>query len=152
MFELIYVMKSKATECFYIGSTKNLKQRIQNHLSYFRKNKHAKKVQDIYDTYGEEDFEWFVLETVPEGVEARLHELQVIQRYWGDPLLLNSTRSGSPGIRNKKIKPQSPEHRRKLGDTFRGIPKSEEQKAKMSESAKERWKKRKEDLAFCYGS
>lgn len=166
MFELIYVMRSKTTECFYIGSTKNLKQRIQNHLSSFRKNKHARRLQAIYDVYGENDWEWFVLETVPEGVEAKDYEPQVIERYWGDPLLLNKTKSGSPGIRNKTIGPQSAEHRQKLGNTFRGKPKSQEQKAKMSEAKRlwwerkrnagiiwlEKFKKAQEDLAFCYGS
>jgi group I intron endonuclease len=151
---LIYIMISKTTECFYVGSTRNLQQRIQNHLSYFRKGKHTQRLQELYNAFGEEEFEWQVLETVPVGVKTEDYEKEVIQRYWGDPLLLNKTRSGSPGVRGKTLPRQTEEHRRKLGDTFRGKPKSEEQRAKMSESARLRWKHKKmiDDVAFCYGS
>jgi len=109
--------------------------------------------------------EFIVLRNTNSRWRTLLWEQAYINRYWGDPLLLNRNPSvfdqpdlsgeanpaKRPEVRNKirlsKLGDKNPnygrtfsaEYRKKLGDSHRGKPLSEETKRKISEAHKKRW-------------
>ncbi|MGQ3209532.1 GIY-YIG nuclease family protein [Shinella sp.] len=59
----IYELKNTITQERYVGSTKSAKRRRGEHFSNMRRNRHENcLVQASYDQYGEEAFEFAVLE------------------------------------------------------------------------------------------
>ena len=61
----IYMIRNKINNKFYIGSSKNLKTRYQIHLNNINKNKHPNKILiDAYLKYGEENFEYIIIESI----------------------------------------------------------------------------------------
>jgi hypothetical protein len=61
----IYAIRCKATKRMYIGRTKqSTEERIKSHLTLLRSNKHTSKLmQEDYNKYGEDNFEYYELET-----------------------------------------------------------------------------------------
>lgn len=59
----IYCIENKINNKTYIGSSKNLYQRLLKHFALLRHNKHENAhLQSAWNKYGEESFEWFILE------------------------------------------------------------------------------------------
>ncbi len=78
----IYKITCLATHKIYIGSTTNLRRRRSTHLSNLRLKKHGNpKLQNAWNTYGEHNFTFEVLELVllSELLTAR-------EQYWIDKL------------------------------------------------------------------
>lgn len=76
----IYQIRRKGTRHCYIGSSVNLQSRKRVHFHYLRQGKHhSQYLQRAYDKYGEDVFEWTVIEEV-------LDPNMLIQReqYWID--------------------------------------------------------------------
>jgi len=61
----IYEIKCKLTGKIYIGSSVNINRRWMNHKNLLKQNKHYNKyLQSSWNKYGEENFEWRVIEIV----------------------------------------------------------------------------------------
>lgn len=74
----VYMIKNVLNNHKYIGSTKNFKQRLKQHLSDLRNNKHhSPHLQAAWNKYGEKHFVFQILETCePIAADALLkHEL-----------------------------------------------------------------------------
>lgn len=62
-FAGIYKINNLITGCFYIGSAINIYQRTRIHLWYLRKGIHTNKhLQNSFNKYGEENFEFSIIE------------------------------------------------------------------------------------------
>ena len=60
----VYMIKNVLNNHKYIGSTKNFKQRLKQHLSDLRNNKHhSPHLQAAWNKYGEKHFVFQILET-----------------------------------------------------------------------------------------
>src|SRR5690625_6839074 len=59
----IYAIKNKMNNKRYIGSSTNINRRLKAHLSDLRKGRGPKKIQKDFDKYGENSFEFSVVET-----------------------------------------------------------------------------------------
>lgn len=63
----IYCIVNTDNQRKYVGSSKNLYQRLQKHRAYLRKNMHEnKKLQNSWNKHGEDRFQYFILEFCPE--------------------------------------------------------------------------------------
>ena len=141
---------------FYIGSSANMGRRKRNHLSDLNRQKHCnQKMQAIYNKY--QIFEFEILFECP--VDELLSKEQVLlDAHFTDGKCANicPTAGSRVGIKH------SPETRAKMSAAHKGVPLSaetrakmsvtkqnisDESRAKMSESAKIGWKKRKEKKA-----
>ena len=61
----VYLIHSKVTNDYYIGSSINISQRIYQHLYSLNNNKHfSYKMQNDYDLYGVNNFQFFLLNEV----------------------------------------------------------------------------------------
>lgn len=62
---VIYGIKNIYDNKIYIGSAKNFRTRKNSHLHCLRKNKHhSQYLQNAYNKYGEESFEFIILEVL----------------------------------------------------------------------------------------
>lgn len=69
----IYVIRNMITGHTYIGMSKNVKRRWQQHRSSLRKNKHHNKnLQQAWNKYGEGNFVFYQIENVWD--ESMLHQ------------------------------------------------------------------------------
>ena len=63
----IYCIVNTDNQKKYVGSSKNIYQRLQKHRVYLRKNMHEnKKLQNSWNKHGEDSFQYFILEFCPE--------------------------------------------------------------------------------------
>ena len=63
----IYCIVNTDNQKKYVGSSRNLYQRLQKHRAYLRKNIHEnKKLQNSWNKHGEDSFQYFILEFCPE--------------------------------------------------------------------------------------
>lgn len=61
----VYVIRCKVNGCCYVGSTINYSSRKSQHKCSLRQNKHfSKAMQADYSQYGEDSFEFAILERV----------------------------------------------------------------------------------------
>lgn len=70
----IYVIRNLINDNIYIGSSVNIKKRFCQHRNSLRKNKHHNKyLQRSWNKYGEENFEFIVIErhSYPEKILGR---------------------------------------------------------------------------------
>lgn len=59
----IYCIVNTDNQKKYVGSSKNLYQRLMKHRAYLRKNMHEnQKLQNSWNKHGEESFQYFILE------------------------------------------------------------------------------------------
>lgn len=63
----IYCIVNTDNQKKYVGSSKNIYQRLQKHRAYLRKNMHEnKKLQNSWNKHGEDSFQYYILEFCPE--------------------------------------------------------------------------------------
>lgn len=63
----VYMIVNKVDGKFYVGSSKDIQQRVWSHISAFKKGKHANKhMQNAWNLHGEHSFEFEVIEYVAE--------------------------------------------------------------------------------------
>ena len=59
----IYCIENRINHKIYIGSSKNIYQRLLKHFALLRHNKHQNvHLQNAWNKYGESSFEWIILE------------------------------------------------------------------------------------------
>lgn len=110
----IYKIECKITNTVYIGQTKNLKRRFDDHKYKLRHSEHYSEfMQNDFDIYGEENFIFEILENVPDN------KLDERERFWIKeyPKIYNKENGG---IRDKQL--------------------ADETKSKLSIKAKKRYK------------
>jgi len=119
----IYEIKNIKNNNIYIGSTNNFKKRFLNHRLDLRKNKHhSKHLQNAWNKYGEENFEFNILLKCP------IDYLIKMEQWFIDtlkPIYNCCKEAGRISI------PRTAEWKEKIGNSNRGRKYTEEQKINM---------------------
>lgn len=78
----VYKIKNVTTGEYYIGSSKNLSNRLMAHKVMLRSNKHTNyKLQDSYNKYGEDSFVFYELEILSEVTKDIKDLILLEQKY-----------------------------------------------------------------------
>lgn len=132
----IYIIENKSNGKIYIGSSINLRSRWIKHLSDLRRGTHSNPhLQSAWTKYGEEAFEYRILETLEESVREReqhyINHYNALDRTIGYNIALTTT---CP-MEGRTHTPEAIEKMRqaKLGENnnFYGRTHTEETKAKL---------------------
>jgi group I intron endonuclease len=75
----VYAIKNKINGLMYIGSTDNLKKRIESHLEHLKAGIHNYKLQKAWNEFGENAFEFIVIEK-----DIPLLKQFIAEQYWLD--------------------------------------------------------------------
>lgn len=107
----IYCIENRINNKTYIGSSKNIYQRLLKHFALLRHNKHENAhLQNAWNKYGEENFEWTVLELCnPDILTER--EQYCIDLFGAE---YNITRKVERNILSKESRLKQGETRRRL--------------------------------------
>lgn len=142
----IYQIKNLLNNKVYIGQTgQNFQKRFWHHQWKLRKNSHDNKyLQAAWNKYGEENFEFSVVEIVPQK-ELNNREVYWIS-FYREKGLCYSIQDGGQDI-SELHKNITPEQRKAVGEKNRehllGSHATEETKKKMSETRKGKFVKKK---------
>lgn len=97
IYKIINVVNSK----FYVGSTTNKKVRFRQHRKLLRGNRHhCKHLQASWNKYGEDKFEFVVVEVVPSVMSLQQIEDIYLFQHVGKPMCYNSGYSADAPWRN----------------------------------------------------
>lgn len=130
----IYKIMNKIDGNIYIGSSKDVNIRKSMHFSRLKNNKHSnKKLQNAYNKYGINNFEFFVIEYCKE------EDLQRLEQIWLDILytsldnreFYNLTRYVDTPSRGIKRGSLSDETKRKISESQKGKIISSEHREKL---------------------
>jgi len=95
----VYVLISVASKVFYIGATRNIKKRKQQHLFELKHGTHwSKKIQEAYTVHPGVYWEFFPCASIE---EAYLLEKKLVGEHKLDPLLSNTGAGKSQEVREK---------------------------------------------------
>jgi group I intron endonuclease len=124
----IYLIKCAFNGKTYVGSTKNVKQRIWDHQSALRRGKHANShIQNAWNAYGEGSFTFEVLEYVEDKIDLLIRE-----QYYIDTLLpLFNIREVAETNAGVKMPREAVEIMR---SKLTGLKRTEETKQKISDA------------------
>lgn len=128
MEQVIYKIVNLVNDKFYVGSTTNKRERFRTHRNRLRRGvHHAPHLQAAWNKYGEEKFDFRVVEHVPEGQSLREAEDLWLEKHVGKDYCYNKSRYSDTPMRGipKEMHPSF------------GKPKTEEQRAAISASLKE---------------
>lgn len=128
MTQVIYKIVNLVNDKFYVGSTANQRERFRTHRKKLRRGvHHCAHLQAAWNKYGEEKFRFYVIEEVPENESLQAAEDRWLLEHVGKEHCYNTgMMSGAPWRGTPKEKHPN----------F-GVPKSEEQREKISRSLKE---------------
>lgn len=128
MEQVIYKIINVVNNKFYVGSTTNKKVRFRQHRNLLRGNRHhCKHLQASWNKYGEDKFEFVVVEIVPEGMSLQQVEDIYLLQHVGQPMCYNSGYSSDAPWRNAP-----PQATPNFGKVM-----AQQQKEKISEALKE---------------
>jgi len=123
----IYKIEFKTTNWWYIGSSYDVKKRVETHKKNLKKGVHCNTVfQHLYDTYSEENLTYEILEECDEKA------LEKKEKYW----YLEYNKLYESTMINMRFPFRTDfteETRKKLSDINKGKHHSEETKRKLSE-------------------
>lgn len=118
----VYIINNKINNHNYIGSSVNIKKRFSRHKTELRNNKHPNKyLQRAWNKYGEDNFEFSIVEHYSYPDEIRKREIKNINVFGGDYNLTKVNINGrfchsqetrdkiSKATKGKKKKPMSEE-------------------------------------------
>jgi hypothetical protein len=125
----IYCIKNKENGLMYIGQSTNIEKRIKRHKMQLKHEYYGNiYMQRTYDKYGEDIFEFSILETCPKNQLDKLEKKYIKELNTLAPNGYNFKTGGCDRIQ------YSEETRRKIGDGNRGKSMSDEAKAKISKN------------------
>jgi group I intron endonuclease len=128
MTQVIYKIVNLVNDKFYVGSTINKKVRFRQHRKLLRGNKHhCKHLQAAWNKYGEDKFDFRVVEEVPDRLSLQQVEDIYLMQHVGKPYCYNSGYSAEAPWRN------APAH---VTPNF-GKAMAQKQKDKISQTLKE---------------
>ena len=127
MSQVIYKIINLVNDKFYIGSTVNKKVRFREHRKQLRGNRHhCKHLQASWNKYGEEKFDFRVVEVVPDETPLWQVEDKWIAEHFGKPHCYNSGAAAvAPwrGVYGEKHpnfgRPQSQDQREQISKTLK---------------------------------
>ena len=147
----IYIIENKVNGHFYIGSSKSLSVRINDHKSSLRCNKHSNNhLQKAYNKYGQEHFSFNIVVYCSERHRI-FYEQRFLDKYWDNGVscyniakIADSPMSGKRHSSETKAKlsakgkgrKQSPEHISRRSATHIGKHRTEQAKETMSKLKK----------------
>lgn len=132
----IYKIQNRVTGDFYIGSSVDVYKRMYQHQTLLRNDRHhSPHLQHAWNKYGQDNFEYVVLEYVDVETKLELHTIE--QRYLDDLCPVYN-------ISRDAISPLSTKHApRKKSHTEKVLPQNksnwEEVKQKISNTVKSLW-------------
>lgn len=107
----IYCIENITNHKTYIGSSKNIYQRLLKHFALLRHNKHQNPhLQSAWNKYGEDSFRWYILELCDNSELAKL-EQQCIDLFGAE---YNITRIVERNILSKESRIKQGNTRRRL--------------------------------------
>tara|TARA_R110002020_G_scaffold252249_1_gene466063 strand:+ start:136 stop:774 length:639 start_codon:yes stop_codon:yes gene_type:complete len=142
------IYKISCGKRFYIGSSKNMPVRWQNHQSAFRRGNHANAyMQNLWNKTRGHGFDFEVLISCAEDMMLSL-EQNLIDHHWGDKCFMNlSPKANAPrGWKGKKRGAwmQSEAFRKKMSEATKGKKTKEHaaniKKAMLARVYKDEWK------------
>lgn len=127
-----YGMRCKANDYYYIGASKNPQQRFRDHKSSLeRRQHHNYKLQNAYDQYGKDAFEYFILnDGYSSQFQLDLYEDHIID--WYRPNVFNIRRGGSRGSNADETRQKMSEANKGEKNGMYGRHHTEESKKKNS--------------------
>ncbi len=153
MTQVIYKIVNLVNDKFYVGSTIHKKVRFRQHRKLLRGNRHhCKHLQAAWNKYGEEKFDFRVVEEVPDAVSLQGVEDRWLKEHVGQTYCYNTGHSSAAPWRNAPAyktpnfgKTVSEEQRQQISQTLKdfyaqdyfnhprvGKQHTEETKAKIS--------------------
>jgi len=149
----IYMIKC-ANGKFYIGQALNAEKRWKRHLQELKYGYHHNRhLQNIYDKYGEHNFNFVVIEKCNVSDLDSL-EQKLLDAHCENPLCINISRDSKAPTRGRKMsaetckkisdsmKLRDPAIYKKISEKLTGVPRTEEDKQKMRKPKSEETKKR----------
>ena len=135
----IYKIQNKVNSKVYVGSTKNIQKRWNNHKSELRNNKHSNAhLQSSFNKYGIDNFKFSVIEEVDETsglIQREQHYMDILEPEYN--IIPRADRSKLSKETKKKIgkanKNPSEETRQKMSRSHKGHEVSGKVKRKLSE-------------------
>lgn len=128
MSQVIYKILNLVNDKFYVGSTINKKVRFRQHRKLLRGNRHhCKHLQAAWNKYGEDKFDFRVVEEVPEAIVLQGVEDRWLKEHVGKEYCYNTGYSSMAPWRN------APAH---ITPNF-GKAVTEEQRQQISQTLKE---------------
>lgn len=140
-----YKIQNKDTGKIYVGSTVNLQKREKDHFSYLRRGTHHNiYLQRAFDKYGEESFNFIVLDHCDPDPETLIKLEQQEYNSYKEEILYNIA---YPAVNPMIGRDFSDEHREKISKSlkdyhkendnrFKGKKHSKKSRLKMSKSQK----------------
>jgi len=130
----IYVIRNKKTNKVYIGSSQNIRKRINEHRNDLIKGKHHNKyLQNSWNKYGEKTFEFKILE------RCEIDMLLGREQFWidtiGNKLTYNICQSTAAPMKGLK---HSSETLARMSAAHTGIRHTDESRRKISEGQRGR--------------
>lgn len=128
-FGAIYVIKNKITTTVYLGSSIEVEKRLSKHKSLLKYNKHYNKhLQNAYNKYGENNFEFTILDRWVPIENIKNVEQEYIDYVFKNCKVYNKAKyvAGSAGYIHNNDKLE------KISNASKGKKKSQEFIIKMS--------------------
>lgn len=130
MDNVIYKIRNVVNNKFYVGSTKNTRERFRQHRKRLRRgDHHCKHLQAAWNKYGEDTFKFEVVQQLNCWEELEAAEDRWLEEHVGKPHCYNSGRSARAPWRGTSGA-EAP---------FFGKSLSDEAKSKLSEATKRQW-------------
>jgi hypothetical protein len=150
----VYKLIHRNTLKFYIGSTGNFRNRRKTHISSLRAGNHP--VKELQELYSQSPHFVFELQAIGVGggdadARERAYDLEqvLLDKHWGEPLLLNQSRNArglelseereKQRIENVRAAHQKPEVRERVTKVNQALRQSDEAREQQSEISKTLW-------------
>lgn len=133
--KVIYKIENRLNGKTYVGKTVNWKKRRSDHLRSLRKNNHHNThLQAAWNKYGESNFSFKILDVFDPNFNFCINALE---RYWIEKLdAFNSGYNKTLGGDGSEGREPSEETRKRMSQSLKGRPFSEEHRRNISEARK----------------